>query len=67
MKPLKIAILWHQHQPYYKKEDEFILPWVRLHGVKDYFDLPELLHEYPDIRQTFNLVPSLMMQLEEYV
>ena len=67
MLPLKIAFLWHQHQPYYKMDGEFILPWVRLHGVKDYFDLPELLYEFPEIRQTFNLVPSLMLQIDEYV
>ncbi len=67
MLPLKIAILWHQHQPYYKMEGEFILPWVRLHGVKDYFDLPEILYEFPKIRQTFNLVPSMIIQLDEYI
>lgn len=67
MLPLKIAILWHQHQPYYKKENEFIVPWVRLHGIKDYFDLAEILHEFPNIKQTFNLVPSLMKQIDEYI
>ncbi len=67
MEPLKIIILWHQHQPFYKKEKEFILPWVRLHGVKDYYDLPEILHEFPSIKQTFNLVPSLMLQIDEYI
>ncbi len=67
MKKLKIAILWHQHQPYYRMDDEFILPWVRFHAVKDYLDLPLLLHEYPDVKQTFNLAPSLMLQIEEYL
>jgi alpha-amylase/alpha-mannosidase (GH57 family) len=67
MKPISIAILWHQHQPYYKKESEFILPWVRLHGVKDYADLALLVQEYPNIKHTFNLVPSLMVQIEEYI
>lgn len=66
MLPLRVAILWHQHQPYYKKEDTFILPWVRLHGAKDYYDLPALLREFPAIKQTFNLAPSLMLQIEEY-
>ena len=67
MKPLKVAILWHFHQPYYKKNDELILPWVRLHGVKDYLDLPLLLHEFPNLKQTVNLVPSLSMQIESYI
>ncbi len=67
MKPLKIAILWHFHQPYYKKDGEFILPWVRFHGIKDYFDVPELFHEFPSMKQTINIVPSLHKQLDEYV
>ena len=67
MKKLKVAILWHQHQPYYKYEDEFLLPWVRLHGVKDYYDLPALLHDYPTVKQTFNLAPSLMLQINDYI
>ncbi len=66
MLPLKIAILWHHHQPYYLKDEKFVLPWVRLHGIKDYYDLPELLHEFPEIKQTFNLVPSLMEQILLY-
>ena len=66
MLPLKVAILWHYHQPYYEKDGEFILPWVRLHGVKDYWDLPELFHEFPNIKQTINLVPSLSLQIDGY-
>lgn len=67
MKALRVAILWHQHQPYYKMGDEFVLPWVRFHGIKDYLDLVEILYEFPDIHQTFNLAPSLMLQIEEYI
>jgi alpha-amylase/alpha-mannosidase (GH57 family) len=67
MKPLKIAFLWHQHQPDYRFEGESILPWVIYHGVKDYYDLPEVLHEFPDIKQTYNLVPSLNIQIEDYI
>lgn len=67
MLPLKVALLWHFHQPYYRKESELILPWVRLHGIKDYFDLPELFHEFPDMKQTINVVPSMMIQIGEYI
>lgn len=67
MKKLKIAILWHFHQPFYKLGEEFILPWVRLHGVKDYKDLPELFFEFPEVKQTINIVPSMWMQLSEYI
>lgn len=67
MKKLKIAVLWHQHQPYYRKGDEFILPWVRFHGIKDYYDLAEILNEFPKIKQTFNIVPSMLLQINEYL
>ncbi len=56
------------HQPYYKDpfSGEFSLPWVRLHAIKDYLDMVEILSEFPNIHQTFNLVPSLIEQLNEY-
>ncbi len=66
-RPLRLAFLWHQHQPFYLSEGEFCLPWVRLHGVKDYVDLPLLLLEFPQLKQSFNLVPSLLQQIEQYV
>jgi alpha-amylase/alpha-mannosidase (GH57 family) len=66
MIPLKIAILWHQHQPYYKINGKYRLPWVRLHGIKDYYDLPALFYNYPEIKQTINIVPSMIMQVEDY-
>jgi len=60
--------LWHMHQPYYKDpfKDEYILPWVRLHGIKDYYDMVAILRDFPEIHQTFNLVPSLIEQIEDY-
>ncbi|MBI4690843.1 MAG: glycoside hydrolase family 57 [Nitrospirae bacterium] len=67
--PLYIAFLWHMHQPYYKDPFTGIyrLPWVRLHGTKDYLDMVEILEDFPEIRQTFNLVPSLLKQLSDYI
>ncbi len=57
------------HQPYYKDDitGSYILPWVRMHGIKDYYDMPALLTDFPDIHQTFNLVPSLLKQIRDYV
>ncbi|MEI6091209.1 MAG: glycoside hydrolase family 57 protein [bacterium] len=66
MKPLRIAFLWHFHQPDYLSHDEYILPWTRLHGVKDYFDFPEVFYDHPKIKQNINLVPSLVKQIENY-
>ena len=56
------------HQPYYKDPFSGIyrLPWVRLHGTKDYLDMLEILRDFPQIRQNFNLVPSLLEQLVDY-
>jgi alpha-amylase/alpha-mannosidase (GH57 family) len=67
--PLSIAFVWHMHQPYYKDDitGSYILPWVRMHGIKDYYDMPALLTDFPDIHQTFNLVPSLLKQIQDYV
>lgn len=62
---LRICFLWHQHQPDYRLGGRFVLPWVRLHAVKDYRDLPLVLSEF-GVRHTINLVPSMMQQLEAY-
>src|SRR3954470_3019962 len=64
----RVAILWHMHQPYYEDlaTREHILPWVRLHALKDYYGMVALLREFPGIRMTFNLVPSLLVQLEAF-
>jgi len=66
--PLNIAFLWHMHQPYYKDlvTGKFAMPWVRLHGIKDYYDMPHILRDFPKIHQTFNLVPSLIDQIMDY-
>lgn len=57
------------HQPYYKDyfTGEYVLPWVRLHGIKDYLDMVAILDKYPGIKQTFNYVPSLIRQINDYV
>ncbi|MGQ9778588.1 MAG: glycoside hydrolase family 57 protein [Bacillota bacterium] len=67
-KPLYVALIWHNHQPLYKNPatGEYMLPWVRMHAVKDYYDMVAMLKDYPNVHCTFNLVPSLIMQLDEY-
>ena len=63
-----VAILWHMHQPYYEDlaTGEHVLPWVRLHALKDYYGMAALMREFPGVRLTFNLVPSLLVQLEAF-
>ena len=69
MPALLVVILWHQHQPFYKDlvTGEYRLPWVRLHALKDYYGMVKLLDEFPHVHQTFNLVPSLITQIQDYV
>jgi alpha-amylase/alpha-mannosidase (GH57 family) len=68
MPEVALAFLWHQHQPYYPDDlaGENPMPWVRLHGVKDYYGMAAHLLERPEMRCTINLVPSLLVQLEAY-
>ncbi len=65
---LDVAFLWHMHQPFYKDmySGEYYLPWVRLHSIKDYYGMAALALEREDVRVTFNLVPSLLLQIRDY-
>ena len=64
----RVALLWHMHQPFYEDlaTGEHILPWVRLHALKDYWGMVALLREFPAVKVTFNLVPSMLAQLEAF-
>jgi alpha-amylase/alpha-mannosidase (GH57 family) len=64
----RVAILWHMHQPFYEDlvTGEHLLPWVRLHALKDYYGMVALTREFPDLRITFNLVPSMLIQLKAF-
>ncbi len=68
MADVVVAFLWHQHQPYYPDDvgGENPMPWVRLHGVKDYYGMALHLLEFPEMACTINLVPSLIRQLLAY-
>jgi len=65
--PLYLAFLWHMHQPYYIVGGRASLPWVRLHAIKNYLHMAELLRDYPRIHATVNLVPCLLEQIIAYV
>ncbi len=68
MPKIYLCFLWHMHQPFYKNlaTGEYRLPWTRMHALKDYYGMVKILEEFPEIKQTFNLVPSMMVQVEEY-
>src|SRR5258705_9513738 len=68
MPQIHLCFLWHMHQPFYKDliSGEYHLPWTRLHALKDYYGMVRILEEFPQVRQTFNLVPSMVVQMDEY-
>jgi len=68
MQPVSLAFFWHQHQPYYPDDvsGENFMPWVRLHGTKDYYGMALHIQEVPEFRCSINLVPSLLDQILAY-
>ena len=67
-KKLSIAFYWHMHQPVYQlnAESDYLMPWVRLHGVKDYLDMLLIMNDFEKLRLNFNLVPVLLDSLLDY-
>ncbi|MCX7929312.1 MAG: glycoside hydrolase family 57 protein [Chlorobi bacterium] len=63
---LRVAILWHFHQPDYRVGNQAVLPWVRLHATKDYAELPAIHRDFPTLRLTYNVTPILAEQLDDY-
>ena len=43
------------------------MPWLFLHAIKDYIDMPWYLSKYPKLKATFNIVPSLIEQINDYI
>lgn len=67
-----LAILWHQHQPVYKDtiappRGSYVQPWVRMHALRDYHGMPAIAAQHPGVHLTFNLTPSLLWQLDDYL
>lgn len=67
MKQIPVVILWHMHQPCYQHPvtGRYEMPWVYLHAIKDYGDMLQLAIDSA-VPCTFNLVPSMVAQLEAY-
>ena len=68
IKPLKVVLCWHMHQPQYLDliSNEFQLPWVYLHAIKDYVDMAAHLESIPQAKAVINFSPVLLEQLDEY-
>src|ERR1700693_6107557 len=56
------------HQPQYREPftGRYMLPWTRLHALKDYWGMVKIMEEFPGVHATFNFVPLLAEQIEEY-
>ena len=65
---MKLSFIWHMHQPDYRnKEGIMQMPWVFLHAIKDYYDMPWMLSKHPSVKASFNITVPLIQQLECYI
>ncbi|MBR6163633.1 hypothetical protein IKQ26_07085 [bacterium] len=67
-KKLAIAFVWHMHQPNYQTQPNSLrlMPWARLHAVKDYLNMVAILEKHPDIKLNFNISPILIDTILDY-
>lgn len=66
-KDLRLSFFWHMHQPDYRDSSGVMkMPWVFLHAIKDYYEMPWILSKYPALKATFNITPPLIEQLLLY-
>lgn len=64
---MKLAFIWHMHQPDYRNKSGIMqMPWVFLHALKDYYDMPWMLSRHEHLKATFNITPPLIEQLALY-
>lgn len=67
-KKLSIAFYWHMHQPVYQLTSggDYLMPWVRLHAVKDYLDMALWTKKFDKLKLNFNFVPILVDSIIDY-
>lgn len=56
------------HQPVYQltPTGDFLMPWVRLHAVKDYLDMALYVEKFKNLKLNINIVPILLDSLIDY-
>ena len=54
------------HQPIYEIDGTCLMPWSRLHAVKDYLDMVLVLDKFPKLKLNIDIVPSLLDTLIDY-
>ncbi len=64
---MNLILWWHMHQPEYRNAGgEYALPWVYLHAVKDYIDMPLNILCNPGMKANINITPVLIDQWQDY-
>ena len=64
---MNLSFIWHMHQPDYRDASGVMqMPWVFLHAIKDYYDMPWMMARHSDMRATFNITAPLIEQLKLY-
>ncbi len=65
---LNVVLCWHMHQPWYRDglDGSYRLPWVYLHGLKDYSDMAAHLEKHSRMRCVVNFAPVLLEQVDDY-
>lgn len=64
---MNLVLWWHMHQPDYRDlNGEFMLPWVYLHAIKDYADMPLNIMASPGMKANINITPVLIDQWQDY-
>ncbi len=62
-----LCFLWHMHQPDYQDKSGMLqMPWVFLHSIKDYYEMPWLLSKFSILKATFNITSTLIKQIKIY-
>jgi alpha-amylase/alpha-mannosidase (GH57 family) len=69
MASVRLALLWHMHQPLYRDaaSGAYVMPWVRLHATRAYYDMAWILERHERVRCTVNFTPVLLEQIDDYV
>ena len=67
-KKLSVAFYWHMHQPVYQMtaNGDYLMPWVRLHSVKDYLDMALWTKKFGNLKLNFNFSPVLLDAIIDY-
>ena len=64
---MKLSFIWHMHQPDYRDANGVMqMPWVFLHAIKDYYDMPWMMARHEGMKATFNITAPLIKQLKLY-